>query len=165
MSKLHFEIHPFTETDLPTLQEAREAAFAPVFRSFRSIMGEDIAQFAYVDAEIEQGAHLDEMCRPSSNHNVYVATVASRVVGFCGYTANPESKVGEVGLNAVHPDFDGAGIGTALHRYVLALMKKEGMAVATVSTGLDPSHEPARRAYQKAGFERGIPSIWLLKKL
>lgn len=165
MSELDFEIRPFAEADLPTLQEVREAAFAPVFKSFRSIMGKDIARFAYADAEIEQGAHLDEMCSPSSGHNVYVATVASRVVGFCGYTVNSESKVGEVGLNAVHPDVDGAGIGTALYEYVLAQMKKEGMAVAMVSTGRDPSHEPARRAYQKAGFERGIPSIWLLKKL
>ena len=165
MSKLDFEIRPFIATDLPTLQDVRRAAFAPVFESFRAIMGEDIAQFAYADAEIDQGAHLDEMCRPGSGHDVYVATIASRVVGFCGYTANLESKVGEVGLNAVHPDFDGAGIGTALYGCVLAQMKKEGMAVATVSTGLDPSHEPARRAYHKAGFRRGIPSIWLLKKL
>ncbi|MCY6380767.1 GNAT family N-acetyltransferase [Hoeflea prorocentri] len=165
MSKLDFEIRPFTETDLPTLQEVRKAAFAPVFQSFRSIMGKDIARFAYADAEIDQGAHLDEMCRQGSDHKVYVATVASQVVGFCGYTANLGSKVGEVGLNAVHPDLAGAGIGTAMYSYVLAKMKKEGMAVATVSTGLDPSHEPARRAYYKAGFERGIPSIWLLKKL
>ena len=165
MSKLDFEIRPFTETDLPTLQEVRKAAFAPVFKSFRSIMGKDIAQLAYADAEINQDAHLNEMCRPGSDHIVYVATVASRVVGFCGYTANLESKVGEIGLNAVHPDLDGAGIGTAMYGYVLAQMKKEGMAVAMVSTGLDPSHEPARRAYNKAGFERGIPSIWLLKKL
>ena len=143
----------------------REAAFAPVFESLRSILGEEIARIAYANAEIDQGAHLDEMCRSGSDHSVYVATVGDQVVGFCGYTANLETKIGEVGLNAVHPDFGGTGIGTAMYEHVMAHMKRDGMAVATVGTGLDTSHEPARRAYQKAGFKRGVPSIWLFKQL
>jgi hypothetical protein len=41
-------------------------------------------------------------------------------------------------------------------------MKEAGMQVATVSTGGDPSHAPARRAYEKAGFTASIPSnCWL----
>jgi hypothetical protein len=39
------------------------------------------------------------------------------------------------------------------------------MAVATVSTGGDPSHAPARRAYEKAGFGPAIPSVSLYKLL
>jgi hypothetical protein len=44
-------------------------------------------------------------------------------------------------------------------------MKERGMALATVGTGGDPSHGPARRAYAKAGFGPAIPSISLYKLL
>lgn len=39
------------------------------------------------------------------------------------------------------------------------------MALATVSTGGDPSHAPARRAYEKAGFGPGLPSVYLYRVL
>ncbi|NIA72066.1 GNAT family N-acetyltransferase [Pelagibius litoralis] len=165
MSKLNFEIRPFTETDLPILHEVREAAFVPVFRSFRAIVGEDIAQFTYAEAETDQGAHLDEMCQTGSRHHVYIATADSQVIGCCGYTIDPKRKVGQIGLNAVHPDYQGRNVGTALYEYVLAKMKEEGMSVATVGTGGDASHKPARRAYLKAGFETSIPSLLLCRML
>ncbi len=44
-------------------------------------------------------------------------------------------------------------------------MKEWGAEVATVSTGGDPSHAPARRAYGKAGFGPAIPSVALYKLL
>jgi hypothetical protein len=48
---------------------------------------------------------------------------------------------------------------------VLERMKELGMAVATVTTGGDPSHAPARRACEKAGFGPAIPSVSLYKLL
>jgi hypothetical protein len=39
------------------------------------------------------------------------------------------------------------------------------MLAATVATGGDASHAPARRAYQKAGFEAQIPSVWMCRRL
>jgi hypothetical protein len=40
-----------------------------------------------------------------------------------------------------------------------------GMRYATVGTGGDPSHEPARRAYEKAGFSVHIPSVYMYREL
>jgi GNAT superfamily N-acetyltransferase len=74
-------------------------------------------------------------------------------------------RVGEIGLNAVHPDHAGQGVGTAMYRHVLARMREGGMAVASVGTGGDPSHAPARRAYAKAGFGPAIPSLTLYRLL
>jgi hypothetical protein len=44
-------------------------------------------------------------------------------------------------------------------------MEALSMALATVGTGGDPSHAPARRAYEKAGFESALPSVYLYKLL
>jgi len=39
------------------------------------------------------------------------------------------------------------------------------MAAATVGVGGDPSHAPARRAYEKAGFGPTILSLWMYGSL
>ena len=52
-----------------------------------------------------------------------------------------------------------------MYDFALARMKEAGMQVATVATGADPSHAPARRAYEKAGFTVQIQSVWLYRKL
>ena len=77
----------------------------------------------------------------------------------------PLGGLGEIGLNAVDPRHAGRGVGTAMYEFALACMKQAGMRAATVATGGDPSHAPARRAYRKAGFDLEIPSVWMCKKL
>ncbi|MCI0882720.1 MAG: GNAT family N-acetyltransferase, partial [Chloroflexi bacterium] len=59
----------------------------------------------------------------------------------------------------VHPHFQNRGIGTHMYTFVLDWLKGQGMKVISVSTGGDPSHAPARRAYEKAGFTCAIPSV------
>jgi hypothetical protein len=44
-------------------------------------------------------------------------------------------------------------------------MKEQGVKVATVLTGLDEGHAPARRAYEKIGFEKNLKHITYYKKL
>jgi hypothetical protein len=55
-------IRPFVPDDLPAMQRVREAAFEPVFRSFRDIVGE-IAAIAFAHADAEQAKLLDDICR------------------------------------------------------------------------------------------------------
>lgn len=78
---------------------------------------------------------------------------------------NRDTKVGEIGLNAIDPAHAGKGLGTGMYDFSIGRMKEAGMKVATVGTGGDPSHAPARRAYQKAGFSVEIPSVWMCRML
>lgn len=158
-------LRPFQPADLPAMQEVRRAAFAPVFQSFRDIVGEQIHAIALADSDREQAELLKSLCQPDSAHHVLVAVTEDRIVGFVSYSLDPDKRIGEIGLNAVHPDHAGQGIGTAMYEFVLARMKESGMAVATVGTGGDASHAPARRAYGKAGFGPAIPSVFLYKRL
>lgn len=149
------------EVDLPQLQVIREAAFAPVFASFRSLLGDAIYEIAQAPGDQSQGALLAECLEASSAWSLYVAEVSNRVVGFVSLRMDEGAGVGEIGLNAVHPEYAGGGIGTALYDFALDQMTQAGMRVATVSTGADPSHAAARRAYAKAGFSAAVPSVWL----
>ena len=158
-------IRPFEPGDLPAMQRIRQAAFAPVFQSFREIVGERIATLALADADAEQAKLLEDICAADSGHRVLVVILGDEIVGFVSFTIDAAKRTGEIGLNAVHPDHAGRGIGTEMYDYVLARMKELGVAVATVGTGGDPSHAPARRAYEKAGFGPAIPSIYLYRLL
>jgi GNAT superfamily N-acetyltransferase len=158
-------IRAASNADAAYLEDVRRAAFAPVFASFRAILGEDISRVTQARDDRAQAEYLAYLLNADSGWELYVAEQAGRVVGFVSVQLNRETTIGEIGLNAVHPDWAGAGIGTAMYEVVLDRMRQAGMRVATVSTGGDSSHAPARRAYQKAGFHVGIPSIWLCRVL
>lgn len=147
--------------DLPRLQEIREAAFAPVFASFRSILGDAIYAVAQAHDDAAQADHLTSLVGPSSSWEVYACERSGEIVGFVSIRLEEDRGLGEIGLNAVHPDFAGRGIGTSLYDFALDRMSAAGLRVATVSTGGDTSHGPARRAYAKAGFSAAIPSLWM----
>jgi GNAT superfamily N-acetyltransferase len=151
--------------DAPRLDEVRRAAFAPVFASFRAILGEEIYHLAQAPEDEAQAGYLASLLASASGWEVYVAERAGIVVGFVALQLNRNTAIGEIGLNAVHPDWSGAGVGTAMYDFAVERMREAGMRVATVSTGGDASHAPARRAYEKAGFAVGIPSVWLCRKL
>jgi GNAT superfamily N-acetyltransferase len=151
--------------DAPRFQAIREAAYAPVFASFRSILGDDIYELAQARDDAAQGELLTSLLAPGSEWEVYAAELGGLVAGFVSVRFNLETTVGEIGLNAVHPDHAGQGVGTAMYDFAVARMKEVGMRVATVGTGGDPSHAPARRAYRKAGFTAEIPSVWMFRKI
>ncbi len=161
----HCNIRTFEYLDLPRLHEIREAAYTPVFRSFRSIVGEKIAAVALDSAEREQGEFLNEICQADSAHEVFVVECDDEILAFCSITCNQETKVGVIDLNAVHPDYQGKGVGTWMYEHAIEQLRGLGMHVAEVGTGGDPSHAPARRAYAKAGFGPGIPSVYLYQEL
>ena len=58
VSRPNVVIRPATADDLPHLDHVRLAAFAPVFASFRSILGEDIYDLAQARDDEAQGELL-----------------------------------------------------------------------------------------------------------
>ena len=165
ISRPNILMRPAVGADLPYLDEVRQAAFEPIFDSFRSILGQEIYDFAQAHEDESQGELLTSSFASNSAWQVYTAEINSTIVGFVSIQLNQEKLLGEIGLNAVHPDHAGNGIGTTMYNFAIDKMKEAGMQVATVGTGGDPSHAPARRAYEKAGFTTQIPSVWLCQKL
>jgi len=158
-------LRPFAARDLPALQAIRAAAFAPIFESFRGIVGAEIAAVAFRTADAEQAALLDGICQATSGHEVLVVTRAGNIAGFVSFKLDGATRIGEIGLNAVSPAHAGKGLGTWMYEKVLARMKDAGAVLATVGTGGDPSHAAATAAYKKAGFGPAIPSVYLYKLL
>lgn len=164
-SQPHNVIRASRADDLPRLEQVREAAFAPIFASFRSILGDDLYNLVQAREDAAQQHLLICLLAPDSGWEAYVVEVAGTAVGFVTLQMHHETQVGEIGLNAVDPAHAGQGIGTAMYMFAMSRMKEAGMRAATVATGGDPSHAPVRRAYEKAGLTAQIPSVWLCGKL
>jgi GNAT superfamily N-acetyltransferase len=156
---------PARSDHLPVLDEIRQAAFAPIFASFRSMLGDEIYEAAQAREDRGQADLLASLLLPGSGWEVYAVEQGRDVVGFMAIQLDHDTKMGQIGLNAVHPGHAGQGVGTAMVEFAVARMKEAGMRVATVATGGDPSHAPARQAYRKAGFAAEIPSVWMCRLL
>jgi len=151
--------------DLPILEQIRLRAFAPIFESFRSILGDTIYEAAQKSEDEQQERILAKMFEEQSQWLLYVAESGNKIVGFISLRLNQETRVGEIGLNAVDPAYSRKGIGTRMYQYGVSKMRESGMQVVVVATGGDSSHAAARRAYQKAGFNVSIPSLWMCQEL
>lgn len=161
----HLVLRPATAADAPRLETIREATFTSVFASFRALLGDAIYELAQAHEDQAQSADLLALVAAESGWEVYIAEQAGTMFGFVSLQLNQERRIGEIGLHAVHPDYAGTGMGTAMYEFAIARMHEAGMRVATVATGGDPSHAPARRASQKAGFSVEIPSVWMCRLL
>ena len=87
------------------------------------------------------------------------------MAGFITYGTDGDRRVGSIHYNGVSPDHAGQGIGSAQVARVLEAFREAGMEYATVGTGLNEGHAPARRVYEKNGFEPVIEYIMYAQKL
>jgi GNAT superfamily N-acetyltransferase len=163
LSELSFR--PAGPDDAPRLQAIRAAAFAPIFASFRQLLGDAIYDLAQRREDEGQAGLLDGLIAGQPGWSLWLAEVGGEIVGFVAVGSDASTLVGEIGLNAVDPKRAGHGIGTAMYEFAVGEMRRAGMRVATVATGADASHAAARAAYLRAGFDAVVPSVWMCRKL
>jgi ribosomal protein S18 acetylase RimI-like enzyme len=149
---MDLELRPVCNNDVEDLVQLSLLAWAPVFSSFEQILGHHIYTLIWPDWRTGQRDAVETVCRDRDKTAVLVAELDGKVVGFLAYELNVKDRVGDVVLLAVHPDYQNLGIGTELNNLALEKMKEGGMKMARVETGGDPSHAPARRCYEKAGY-------------
>ncbi|MEO0389093.1 MAG: GNAT family N-acetyltransferase [Pseudomonadota bacterium] len=153
------------QDDLPGLQSLREVAFRPIFAALRAQVGSDVAAIAYAKAEDQQARHLAQIAAAGDGVFLLVARRSGRIAGFCAAGLDAETKIGEIGLNAVAPEHQGFGVAQALYQAAFLRLRQGGMKAVAVATGADESHAPARRAYRQAGFASEVPGVYFYRRL
>ncbi len=159
---MNWQIRSFDDKDLTEIVEVSLLAWEPVFVSFKQILGPEIYSFLYPNWRQSQKEGVEAFCKDREKVSVLVAELGGRVVGFLAYQVR--GQTGEVELLAVHPDYQGLGIGTELNNRALEEMKAAGVVMVEVGTGGDESHAPARRSYEKAGYT-ALPLVRYYKRL
>ena len=141
------------------------AAWEPIYAHSRMVLGDALFLARSPDWRAQKAGQIRRACVPESPAHVRVATIAGQVVGFVTFYLDAKTGVGRIGNNAIAPAFQGRGIGTMMYEDTLARMRELGMRFAEVGTGGDPAHAPARRAYEKAGFNICVPDVRYYREL
>ena len=163
-SKEKITLRTARQQDAQRVGDIAVAAWQRIFDSFRKLVGEEIFCQHWSDWQEQKRqqvvGHLER-----SPGTMLIAEVEGKVVGFLTYHLNDVKLIGTIGNNAVTPEYHNRGIGTKLCQEALEIFKTAGMVSATVSTGLDEGHAPARRMYEKAGFDKKVPHVSYYRKL
>ncbi len=130
--------------------------------SIAYIMEQKFGQIGPHPARVQKAEWLHRTLSKNLDR-VIVAELEGKVVGYASFDLDHERKVGTVSDNAVAPEYRGRGIGTALQTRVKEILKQEGMQYAMVTT-MEHDH-PARRVYEKVGFEEIARSIHYAMRL
>lgn len=160
----NLNIRPVCDQDVEDLVRLSLAAWAPVFASFRQILGPDIYHAIWPEWQRSQREGIEAVCQDGSKIDVWVAELDGTVVAFLACELHRSDKTAEVQYLATDPEYQNRGIGTELNRFALERMRESGAELAAVETGGDPSHAPARRSYEKAGYT-GLPLVRYYKVL
>lgn len=153
-------VRPARFEDIPSICDITGKAFEPVSlaRMRQDFFSERLGGRNWCEYKCQE---LEEFCHQRI-YQVVVAESAGRVVGYATWLFDAKQGIAEIGNNAVHPEFQGKGIGKAMQKEIEHRMREEGFTKFTVNTlGVDIA---AQRLYEKLGYMRYAESIYYLKK-
>ena len=159
-------IRPLAESDIAPVVELSLRAWAPVFDSFRSVLGEEIFLHLYPEWSAMQAAAVERVCRDEAMPT-WVADHDGRAVGFVAIVhgrQEDEPNSSEIEMIAVDPVHQRRGIAADLIAFAVDRMREHGSELAVIGTGGDLGHAPARAAYEQAGFTP-LPLVRYYKRL
>jgi RimJ/RimL family protein N-acetyltransferase len=145
-------IRKYKPGDLAKIVDMGNRAWREIYRMFRETYGDELFQLVVPNEATFKGEQIKSHCERHPEW-VFVCEEEERIVGFITFTLNFGTKIGEIGNNAKDLDCDLKGIGQQMYKAVLDYFREQGMVYAKVHTGLDYAHAPARKAYERAGFD------------
>lgn len=144
----------FQPADLAAVINIADAAWRPIRQMGRDALGDRIADVLHPEGDaVSKGREIQAQLQ-SGDYEIMICEHEHRAVGFI--TFRIDGAVGELCNNAALPGCGVKGVGQTMYRAVLEAFRSRGVKVARVTTGLDWSHAPARRAYERAGFRRHL---------
>ena len=159
------EIREYSQADEEAEVRLSLRAWAPVFASIEAVLGTEISTRLHGADWRDYQARSVKDTLSDLAVRAWVADKNAQVRGFVAATIRDQERLlGEVVMLAVDPEDQDRGVGTALTDHATAWLRKSGMRVAMIGTGGDPGHAPARRVYEKAGYEL-IPMARYFKAL
>ena len=157
-------IRPYRKEDLESICEIAKRAYKGIFDGFEKEIGKEALECWIPDAWNSKTAQLTLMAQTHPEW-LFICERNGRTVGFIMFHLDYTRKLGSIGNNASDPLAGEKGVGQEMYAFALDFFRREGMKVAMVHSGLDEAHAPARRAYERAGFDRTVPEVLYFKML
>lgn len=158
-------IRPARAEDLEAICELAELAWRPIYAEFRRRLGDRLDSRLRPTSEGLKATQVREAFEQHPDCMI-VTEIAGRVAAFATFfLVDAERRIGEIGNNAVHPDFQGQGLSRRQYEAIFTELRRRGAEYVRVMTGLDDAHRPARRAYEAVGFDRELPVVTYYREL
>ena len=145
-------IRRLEKSDFSRVHEIAVAGWRPIFERYRLLAGDEMWNDVWGGWERDWFAYTPQ----TWNDRGIVTQLDGRVVGFATWWFHSDVLAG-IGGNAVEPELQGRGVGSAQIRWLNEMFRQERFRYVKVSTGMDPAHGPARAIYRKAGLRIGLP--------
>ena len=146
-----YAIRLFEPRDFKRVHDICVRAFTPIHEGFERELGPEI----FANQSIGWlGRYVDDLTRLTNAAPatlVHVIEDAGVIVGFVTTVVDDKTKAGEIGLNAVDPDYQGRGVGKRMYAFALQNLKDRG-AVGLLVPDAGPRTSGARA---RAALERG----------
>ena len=157
-------IRRFRKDDMARVTEIANQAWREIYNMYQATQGDELFNLRVPDRDHIKGKQLEEHYE---NHPdwLFVYEENEYILGFITFTLDFKTKIGEIGNNAVDKTIPRKGIGQQMYAAVFDYFRINGILYAKVSTGLDYAHEPARKAYERAGFDIRNENVVYYKKL
>ena len=155
------------QADIDELCEIAVQAWQGIHDGYREqINNDDLYGRVAADWQRRKAGTIVEKFNSAPDELIVARDLDGNILGFATFNINEEVGLGEIGNNAVYPQYQGAGIGKLLYKHVIEIFKARGLVYATVTTGYEDSgHAKARAAYEKVGFKKMRTSITYSMKL
>ena len=144
-----WNIRAFTHIDTEEVVELALRAWAPVFKSFETVLGTPLYLHMFPDWQTYQSSSVRDALAKNES---WVVADAERIAGFVNVIVKEDVNEGEIYMIAVDPNQQKQRLGAMLTEFAVQELERCGVDLVTVGTGGDPGHLAARRTYEAAGF-------------
>lgn len=150
--------------DIPIVKDIATRAFSRIYDALEKIYGQELFAIIIPHRETEKEDQIkDHIC--NYPEWIFICEEYDKVIGVITFFLDHQNKIGTIGNNAVDPDCNLKGIGQQMYKAVFRYFKENGMEFAQVTTGMDISHEAARKAYERAGFNIHMEKVTYYRSL
>ena len=162
---MELEISEAGYNDLLKCARIAVRAWEKGYAEYKEILGEDLFNVIFPDWKKAKAESMEPFFQGNRDRQAFKVEADGVMAGFVTVQLDRIRRIGVICNNAVDPDFQGKGIGSAMYDFVLEIFRSEGMIAAEVSTMNENAYIPARKAYEKAGFDRKLEKRTYYMKL
>nr|WP_221377431.1 GNAT family N-acetyltransferase [Actinoplanes polyasparticus] len=142
-------IRTFVQHDLARVTDLTIETFGPYYeQSFRPLVGDVVYTNQHGNWRDDYRLEVATLHQPDNHRYVAVADDAGDIAGYVAYSVDPARRNGEISHLAVSAAHRRHQVGTTLCEHAFDEMRHLGAEVATIGTGGDPFHAPARALYE-----------------
>ncbi len=129
------------------------------YDEYKEILGNNLFENIFPRWQEAKAEAMEPYFRGNPEKHSYIVLDKGQIAGFITCDIDNMKKVGTICNNAVDPEFQGKGLGSAMYDFILDMFRMSGMTAAAVATMDENAYLPAQRAYEKAGFEKKLKRL------